>query len=304
MMNVFVAGGSGFIGTNLVKRLEKEGNIVQNLDIRNGIEYNVAYFPRIKFFMQYQDMAIHAANIPAHRLSMNDPRTVILNNYYTTLSICEAVRQSDSCNKIVFLSSFAVYGKSLPPWNEYTPLDGTTPYGLCKIQCENLLQKYHEWYGINIIIIRPSNVFGDHEELHKPLQVIPKWFDDLRCDRPLIVYGSETTRDFSFVGDIVDGIISASKKTGFEIYNLCSGEPILLKDIAEKISDKIKIVDLPDYETKEWYGSYEKAKKELGYKPTKTVWEWLDEQKREITRKKAMFEPRMRKNEDLKLHKH
>lgn len=287
MVNIFVAGGSGFIGTNLVKRLEKEGHTVQNLDIRNGPDCNVAYFPRIKFFMQHQDMVIHVANIPSHRLSMNDPRTVILNNYYTTLSICEAVRQSDSCNKIVFLSSFAVYGRQLPPWNEYTPLNGTTPYGLCKIQCENLLHKYHEWYGIDVIIIRPSNVFGEHEELHKPLQVIPKWFDDLCCDRPLVVYGNETTRDLTYVGDIVDGIISASKKTGFEIYNLCSGTPVLLKDIAEKISNKVETVNLPDYETKEWYGSYEKAKKELGYKTTKTVWEWLDERKREIARKKV-----------------
>jgi len=287
-MNVFVAGGSGFIGKNLVKRLEKEGHVVQNLDIKNGPDCNVGYFPRVEFFMQHQDMVIHAANIPAHRLSMNDPREIILNNYNTTLTICEAVRKSDSCNKIVFLSSFAVYGRNKNiPWTEYMPVDGSTPYGLCKIQCEDLLYKYHEWYGIDIIIIRPSNVFGEYEKLHEPLQVIPKWFDDLRCDRPLVVYGSETTRDFTYVGDIVDGIISASKKAGFEIYNLCSGEQIFLKDIAEKISNKVETVDLPDHETSEWCGSYEKAKRELGYKTTKTIWEWLDERKKDIARKKA-----------------
>ena len=255
------------------------------------------------FVKNHAELVYHLAAIPAHRLSMNTPWEIVHNNYISTLNVAESCRLGD-CNKIVFLSSFAVYGKSLPPWNEYTPLNGTTPYGLCKIQCENLLQKYHEWYGIDVIIIRPSNVFGEHEELHKPLQVIPKWFDDLRCDRLLVVYGNETTRDFTYVGDIVDGIISASKKTGFEIYNLCSGDPVLLKDIAEKISDKIKIVDLSYYETKEWYGSYEKAKKELGYKTTKRVWEWLDERKKEIARKKAEAKSRLRKNEDLKLHKH
>lgn len=295
-MDMLCTGGSGFIGTNLVKRLEKDGHSVQNLDIRNGPGYNVNYFPRINHFMTQHDIVFHLANIPAHRFSMASPYEIILNNYQTTLNIAEAVRRSDRCNKIVFLSSFAVYGKNRNiPWTEDASVQATTPYGLCKIQCEELLNKYHEWYGIDIIIIRPSNVFGEYEELHKPLQVIPKWFDDTRCERPLVVYGEQTYRDFTYVGDIVDGIIQASKQKSPKVYNLCSGEIAYLKDIAYKISSKVEIVDLPSHETVHWLGSYEKAKRELGYRPTKTIWTWLDERKREIERKKADVESGMRK---------
>jgi len=295
MVNIFVAGGSGFIGKNLVKRLEKEGHAVQNLDIKNGPDCNVAYFPRIEFFMQHNDICFHLANIPAHRLSIHSPHDIIFNNYQTTLNIAESVRQSEKCNKIIFLSSFAVYGKQKTPWTEYMPLQATTPYGLCKIQCEQLLQKYHEWYGIDIIIIRPSNVFGEYEKLHQPYQVIPKWFDDLRCEQPLIVHGEKTSRDFTYVGDIIEGIVKANEKDGYEIYNLCSGQTVLLKDIAYEISDKVEMVDLPQHETEKWYGSYEKAERELGFKPTKNIWEWLDERKRETERKKVNAELGMRK---------
>jgi len=290
-MNVLVTGGSGFIGTHLVERLKKEGCGVQNLDIRNGAVCNVCYFPRIEFFMMHQDVVFHAANIPAHRLSIDDPREVILNNYQTTLNIVEAVRKSGRCNKIVFLSSFAVYGKNDNiPWTENTPVQATTPYGLCKIQCEELLRRYHEWYGIEVIIIRPSNVFGEHEELHQPIQVIPKWLDDFQEGRSLVVHGGDTFRDLTYVGDVVEGIVSASVKTGFRIYNLCSGKAIFLKDIAKYISDKVAIVNLSKHETEKWSGSYGKAMKELGWKPTKTIWEWIDERKREIKAEKDNVE--------------
>ncbi len=287
-MDALVTGGSGFIGTNLIERLKKEGHSVQNMDIRNGSDCDVCYFPRINFFMAHQYIVFHAANIPAHRLSMGSPRDIILNNYQTTLNVLEAVRRSSRCNKIIFLSSFAVYGGRDTPWNESTPVQATTPYGLCKIQCEELLRRYNEWYGISIVIIRPSNVFGEHEELHQPLQVVPKWLDDFQHGRPLVVHGKGTFRDFTYVGDVVEGIIRANEKISYfpKIYNLCSGKVVFLKDIAEYISNNIAMVDLPKHETEKWSGSYGKAMKELGWKPTKTIWEWIDERKREIKAEK------------------
>lgn len=280
-MSVFVAGGSGFIGTNLVRRLERTSQVV-NLDIRNGNDCNVNNYDQVRLFVNQAEICYHLANIPAHRLSMRSPKNIMMNNYATTLTIAEACRSSD-CRKIVYLSSSAVYGKQKPPWDEEMPVKATTPYGLSKIQCEMLLYAYHEWYGINMIIIRPSNVFGENEHLHQPLQVIPQWFDDAKNNRPLTVYGSQTTRDFTYVGDIVDGIVAASKKKGFQTYNLCSGKPVLLKDVALAISKNVKVRSLPLHETEQWWGSYDKAKKELGYSPTKTIMEWVNERKQHAT---------------------
>jgi len=295
-MSIFVAGGSGFIGTNLVKRLEKMDRVT-NLDIRNGNDCNVNNYSRVNFFVNQADIVYHLANMPSHRLSMGSPRELMMNNYATTLNIAEACRNTN-CKKIVYLSSFAVYGKQEPPWTEDTPVKATTPYGLAKIQCEMLLYAYHEWYGINVIIIRPSNVFGENEQLHQPLQVIPQWFEDAKNDRPLIVHGESTTRDFTYVGDVVNGIVAAGKKNGFRVYNLCTGKPTLLMDVARRISDNVKCHCLPDHETKWWWGSYEKAKKDLDYSPTKDIMEWVDEQRDRILGKKADAEPRGRSKKD------
>lgn len=284
MMNIFVAGGSGFIGTNLIKQLkilDLGDHAVCNFDICDNPINNACNLERVMFSMSNIDIVYHLANIPACRLSMGNPHEIIQNNYNTTLNIAEACRRSD--RKIVFLSSFSVYGKQLPPWDEETPVKATTPYGLCKIQSEMLLYAYHEWYGLDVIIIRPSNVFGPHEDLHKPLQVLSLWFDATKNNRPLVVAGKETVRDFTFVGDVVNGIINASKLNGFRTYNLCSGRPMRLLDLAQSISDNIKIVDLPEHETKIWFGSFKKAENDFGFHPTKTVEEWINERKQAMS---------------------
>lgn len=282
-MNYLVIGGSGFIGSNIMERLKKEkknDDTVTRFDIRDILYFDARNEKRMEDYTKGTGIVIHCGNIPAHRLSMDDPYTIIENNYNATLGVLEACRRTD-CRKIVFLSSFAVYGKHNPlPWTEKTPLCcSNTPYGACKIHSEELLMYYHEWYGLDIIIIRPSNVFGENEKLHLPLQVIPQWFLDAEEGRPLVVNGAHTVRDFTYVQDIVRGILLASKKGGYEIYNLCSGVPVYLLDIAYKISDKVQLKSIPDYETEDWYGSCEKAKTELGFVNTKTIWEWIDERK-------------------------
>jgi nucleoside-diphosphate-sugar epimerase len=288
-MNIFVVGGSGFIGTNLVEKLlknKKNGDSVISVDIRTTPFIDARKVNQLTRFTRNADVVYHLANIPMHRLSMENPYRVIENNYAATLSVAEAVRRSERCKKIVFFSSFAVYGKNNSlPWTEETPLKATTPYGLGKIQSEMLLYAYHKWYGLDVIIIRPSNVFGPYEELHQPLQVVPQWFGDAESGRPLIVYGSKTTRDFTYVDDIVKGAIRASEKNGCKVYNFCSSNPVLLKNLARMISDNVKIVDLPGFETEQWCGSHEKAKKELGFTPTKTIEEWINERKQFLGKK-------------------
>jgi UDP-glucuronate 4-epimerase len=283
-MNILVTGGNGFIGTNLVEYLKKQGHNVMTIDCRDDEpQHDISqHYLLLKSFMENADMVYHLANIPMHRCSFESPEYVIRNNYVATLNIAEACRETD-CKKVVFASSFAVYGKQRAPWTEETPVQATTPYNLSKIQCEMLLYAYHKWYGINAVIVRPTNVFGEHEELHKPLQVVPTWLQNAKVNQPLIVYGENTVRDFTYVGDVVLGMVAAGEKKGFEVYNLCSGIPINLKNLAEEIrrysNAPVQVRDLPDYETEEWYGSYDKAKRDLGFKITKDIWEWINERK-------------------------
>jgi nucleoside-diphosphate-sugar epimerase len=282
MMNILCVGGSGFIGSNLIEQIKKdkkEEDSLVSIDIRDALSFDARSIKQMEHYTKGTDIVFHCGNIPAHRLSMSDPYTIIENNYNATLAVAEACRKTD-CHKIVFLSSFAVYGDHGCPWDEETPVKATTPYGLGKIQSEMLLYAYHKWYGLDMIVIRPSNVFGENEELHKPWQVIPSWLLAHKYNTHLEVAGSETTRDFTYVQDVVRGILLASRKNGYEVYNLCNGVPVKLVDVARMISDNIQIVDLPAYETEQWWGSCDKAKKELGFKITKDIWEWVDERKR------------------------
>lgn len=278
-MNFLVIGGSGFIGSNLVKQLKKEKNKddgLVNIDIRDALYFDARNEKQMENYTKDTDIVIHCGNIPAHRLSMSDPYSIIENNYNATLGIAEAVRKSKQCKKIIFLSSFSVYGnKNIPPWTEDMQTQPITPYSLCKIQCEELLQKYHEWYGLDVIIIRPTTVYGPNERLHEPLTVLPLWFDAIKEEKPLIVYGKDTVRDWTHVYDIVQGILLASRKTDFEIYNLCSNNPIKLLDIANFLSDNVIVKELPQYETSQWWGSFDKAKKELEWEPVCDFWAYL-----------------------------
>jgi UDP-glucose 4-epimerase len=277
-MNIFVVGSNGFIGTNLVEKLEKdkkEDDVIMGVDICAPPYVDARKKNQITRFTRNADIVYHLANIPMHRLSLENPYRVIENNYVSTLSIAEAVRKSEKCKKIVFFSSFAVYGDHITPWDEETQVKATTPYGLCKIQSEMLLYAYHEWYGLDVIIIRPSNVFGPHEELHKPLQVIPQWFEDAKNNHPLVVYGEDTVRDWTHVYDVVRGTILASEKKSFEIYNLCNNNPIKLLDVAKYLSNNIIIKELSKHEISQWYGSFDKAKKELGWEPEYNLWSYL-----------------------------
>lgn len=264
---ILVTGGAGFIGSHLVEKLKNSAVF----DLRTG--QDGLNFETVKDYVKGKELVFHLANIPAHRLSVNNPYDIIKNNFLITLNFAEACRVFDA--KMVFASSFGVYGSREPPFREDMPLEPKTPYGVAKKSCEELLQMYHERYGLNIIIVRPSNVWGGRDYLHEPLQVLPLWIRNLKEKKPLIVHGTETTRDFTHISDFVDGIILAGKQKGFDVFNLASGKEIRLYDIAKFLTHDITVKPLPQYEIKRWFGDVSKAKNILGWTPKKDFWKEL-----------------------------
>lgn len=264
--NILITGSAGFIGSNLAKRIQAE-----SFDIRTG--QNGLDFDLVKKAVAGKELVFHMANIPAHRLSVENPYEVMKNNYLITLNFAEACRMHDV--KIVFASSFSVYGQQENPFSEDMKMKPDTPYGVTKKACEELLQHYHEMYGTDVIVIRPSNVWGPGDELHEPMQVLPIWVNAVREKKPITVHGENTTRDFTHIDDFVDGMLLASQETGFDVFNVCSGKEIRLLDIANAITDKIKITELPKYETEQWVGDNSKLEK-LGWKPKKDFWKELE----------------------------
>ena len=272
-----IIGGSGFIGTNLKEELVLRGQEVEIFDIRDKDNPRDVNIDKELLFNSVKncDVVFHLAAIPAHRLSVENPYKIISNNYNATLNILTACKAFEK--KIIYASSFSVYGKQKPTWNEDTSLSCDTPYSHTKIASEQLLELYHKLYNTEVIIARLSNVFGPYEELHQPLQVLPIWFECKKRGMPLIVNGKNTTRDFTYVFDIVNGLILLSRQKGFNIFNICNGKETKISDVAKEISDDVEIKDLPNYEAERWVGSNKKMRK-LGWQPTKDIFEWVREQ--------------------------
>ncbi len=276
MSRITIFGGSGFIGTNLASELKKQSHEVINFDRRdkeNPRDILTAQVP-LDDCVKEADVVFHLAAIPAHRLSVNSPFEIINNNYLTTLHIAEACRKFNK--KLIYASSFSVYGNQRVPWQETDALHSHTPYSHCKIACEDMLKVYHRLYGLKVIICRLSNVYGEFEELHQPLQVLPIWLKCRKEKKPLKVYGEKTTRDFTHVQDIISALILLMDKDGLDIYNVCCGKERRLIDIARLISEKIEILPLPEYEAIRWVGDNSKLKR-LGWKPQFDVIDYVKE---------------------------
>jgi UDP-glucose 4-epimerase len=265
MPETLIAGSSGFIGSHLCQKMPQ----AQKFDIRSG--QDGLNFDIVKEYASGKDVIFHLANIPAHRLSVENPYEIAKNNYLLTLNFAEACRVCD-VKKMVFASSCGVYGKLQPPFREDMNLQPDTPYGVTKKASEELLKMYHDMYGIDIIIVRPSNVWGDGDYLHEPEQVIPTWIKNAKSGKPLILYGEETTRDFTHISDFVEGITLASSANRFNIFNISSGKEIRLLDVAQAISEDVVVKQLPNYEASRWFAENKKAKEMLGWRLNIDFW--------------------------------
>ena len=263
-MSVLIAGGAGFIGSHLT---EKIGGEV--FDLKTGQDGRE--LEAVKKAVKGKELVFHLANFPAHRLSVGNPHEIVRNNYLTTLNFAEACRLEGA--RMVFASSFGVYGKQDPPFSESSRLAPETPYGVAKKSCEELLKVYHDLYGMDIIIVRPSNVWGERDHLHEPLQVLPTWVRLAKGGKPLVVHGENTSRDFTHIDDFIEGILLASSKLGFNVYNLASGKEVRLVEIARFLSDNIKVEPLSGTEVERWCGDITKAREELGWEPKRNFWE-------------------------------
>lgn len=273
MSRIAVFGGGGFLGVNLCKALRKKGHDVISIDKRNGMDI-LNWNDEIENYIKNCDLCFHLAAIPAHRLSVEDPYDVIYNNYIVTLNIAQAC--SFYQKKLIYASSFSVYGKQEVPWTEDMPLQSDTPYAHAKVACEDLLRLFSKLYGANIIITRFSNVYGEHEELHQPIQVLPIWFKAYKEGKPIKVMGETTTRDWTYVGDVVNALLILMDQDGFDVFNICRGKEISLMNIAKIFCDDIEVLPLPEYEAVRWVGDNSKMRS-LGWKPMMEVEDYIED---------------------------
>lgn len=295
MKRILITGGAGFIGSNLAKRLlEDENNKVicfDNFDPFYSIkqkELNLVGLKQNKRFKFIEggirsmddlskakgiDVIIHLAAKTGVRPSIHEPGAYYDVNVKGTQTLLEFARQQ-KINQFIFASSSSVYGiNKNVPWKEDENLLPISPYASTKLSCEMLGHVYHHLYGIRFMALRFFTVYGPAQ---RPDLAIHKFFKSILNDSPIPVFGDgSTSRDYTFVDDIVDGIISAISFTGsgYEIINLGNHHGVTLEELInniENICGKKAIINrLPEQQgdVSVTYADISKAKKLLNYDP-------------------------------------
>ena len=305
-MNILITGGAGFIGSTLADKLLKENNKIIVLDNFNDYydvklkEQNVGVNKDNPNYQLYRgdicdreltekvfsenkiDKVVHIAARAGVRPSLENPLEYVRSNIEGTVNILEKMKSHD-VKKIIFASSSSVYGncKAEKFSEDLKVTEPISPYAATKSACEQILYTYSKLYGINTVCLRFFTVYGPKQ---RPDLAIRKFIELIEQDKPIPVYGDGTTmRDYTFIEDIISGIISAINydKTPYEIINLGGGSPITLNEmistIEEVLGKKAQINRLPMQpgDVNKTASDITKAKKLLGYQPQTTFKEGI-----------------------------
>ena len=300
-MNILVTGGAGFIGSNLVDKLLELGHRVSVIDsfspfydisikrknIENALksdkfslfEIDVRDSENITeiFELNTFDVVVHLASKAGVRPSIRLPQAYFDVNVNGTLNILEECHRH-KINKVVYASSSSVYGNSKnTPFKETDTVDfPISPYAASKKAGELICHNYHHLYGINIFALRFFTVYGKR---NRPDMGMYKFCKAINEGKIIQLYGNgEPRRDFTYVDDIVDGILkSILNVNGFEIFNLGESQTISVNGLIELFEQKLgkkaitEKIGMQPGDVMETYADISKAKKMLGYDPKTTV---------------------------------
>lgn len=301
MVTYFITGGAGFIGSSLSERLIKEGNKVVTID--NFCDF---YAPKIKEnnikelvknsnFKIYRndirdrqsikkifdeneiDIVMHLAAMAGVRPSIENPILYQEVNCMGTQNILEEMKEHN-IKKLVMASSSSVYGNCKEvPFREDMVVDfAISPYAATKKANEVMTHVYHKLFNMNVVMLRFFTVYGPKQ---RPDLAINKFTRLMLEDKEIPMFGDGTTsRDYTYIDDIVDGIIKScnycmNKEDVYEILNLGNSSPVSLKEMIETIGrvlgkkPQIKQLQMQPGDVERTYADLSKAKKILNYEP-------------------------------------
>lgn len=305
-MKILVTGGAGFIGSHLTKRLLSEGYSVACVDNFNDYydskikianvgqfkghkrlslyKADICYIKELKkiFKKETPEKVCHLAAAVGVRSSIENPHFYIRNNIKGSMNILD-LSVKRGVNNFIFASSSAVYGNNKKiPFSEKDGADNPiSPYGATKKAGELLAYTYHQLYNLNCTILRFFTVYGP---AGRPDMAPFLFTDAVHRGKPIMKFGKgNTKRDYTYIDDIVDGIIASLKNNfSYEIINLGNNKPVelnyLISLIERLLKKKANILQLEKQvgDVDITYADISKAKKLLGYKPKITIEEGME----------------------------
>lgn len=292
---ILVTGGAGAIGSNLARTLGKSGaKLVIVLDnLFSSYEWNVPAMSNVIFingditndvdlkraFNEQPEIIFHLAAFFANQNSIDYPEKDLLVNGYGTLKILEYSKFIGIKRFVYASSGCSIYGSSapLPLKEEFMSMNLSTPYQITKMLGELYCNFFYNHYGLPVVKTRFFNSYGPGEVPGQYRNVIPNFIYWAMKGEPLPITGTgEETRDFTYVGDLVDGLLRAGY---YELiigkeFNLASGKEIKIIDLANMINEAvgnkagINFVLRRKWDTKSrLLASVDRAKSLIGYEP-------------------------------------
>ena len=299
-MKVLVTGGGGFIGSHIVDRLLADGHDVRVLDnFATGrrenllgvlseidvVEGDIQSYERVHNAVAGCDVVLHQAALPSVPRSVQDPLTSNATNVTGTLNLLLAARDS-GVRRVVYASSSSIYGANpeLPKREELLP-QPISPYAVAKLAGEGFCRSFNEVFGLETVALRYFNVFGPRQDpLSQYAAVIPNFITALLEGRPPVVFGDgEQSRDFTYVGNVVEGNVLAMTAEGAagKTLNMAAGDRTTLNQLLDHLRRLIGSDVEPRYEptrlgdVKHSQADVSAAERVLGFRPLVSVEEGL-----------------------------
>lgn len=299
MASFLVTGGAGFIGSHLAEALVLRGHRVRVVDsLVTGRRENLAHLPEVELVVA--DLAepgvaaevvrgceyvLHQAAIPSVPRSVQDPVASHRANVDATLNVLVAARDS-GVRRVVYAGSSSVHGDTpeLPKHEGLVPRP-VSPYGLQKLVGEQYCQLFTRLYGLDTVSLRYFNVFGPRQDPSSPYSgVISRFITALLDGRRPVIYGDgEQTRDFTYVANVVDGVLRACEvpNVGGRVINVATGSRVSLNALLQTLCDIVGVQAEPAYapprpgDIRHSHADISLARSLLGYEPRISLEEGL-----------------------------
>lgn len=295
MSKIIVTGGAGFIGSHLVDALVALGHHIIVIDdlstgnienlgenptririLRQSLDLKSPLLDKIPDFLQDSEFFFHLAALPRIERSIVDPLGTHNANVNGTLAALEIAKKL-KVKRFIYTSSSSVYGnqKTLPLTESLIP-NPQNPYALQKLLGEYYCKMYANLYNLPVTTFRLFNVYGPRMFSKGSYKLVfTKWLEQIKSNTPLTIFGSgEQTRDFTYISDVIDGLIkglSVDHNIGYELINLGYGRQVTVNYLAKLFNHPIEYLPERGYEEKFKQADIHKAKRLLNWRPQVSI---------------------------------
>lgn len=303
LKHVLITGGAGFIGTNLIAHLTAKGGYeltaLDDESMGSGtrvVELGARFVPgdvRDSALMtrlaREADVIIHLAADTRVMDSIDNPAHNFDVNVVGTFRVLEAARAAGVQCVINASTGGAILGDAQPPVNENMPARPVAPYGAAKLAAEGYCSAFSGAYGLRTVSLRFSNVYGPGS-FHKG-SVVAHFYKRILAGEDIVIYGDGSqTRDFLYIGDLIEGVQGAMEREATGVFQLGSGVGTTVTELIQLIRNavgpayplSVRHEDFRDGEIKQSWCDVAKARRELNFQPSTALadglvrtWTWF-----------------------------